>query len=200
MSIVSFVSRQLGHPEGVFGRVLLRMLNRANAGMNRMALDRLALRPGDRLLEVGFGGGDLIARALKTGLPHRVAGAERSAPAVGAARRRFRREIERGLVDVRLGDAADLPFETGTFSAVCSVNTVYFWPDPPAILSELRRVLASGGRLVLGYNAAPPPQTRTVRPAELERLMREAGFTEPSTQETRDGVSGRSFYTRAGVP
>lgn len=44
------------------------------------------------------------------------------------------------------------PYPDGYFTKVCTVNTIYFWADADAVLSELRRVLATGGRLVVCFN------------------------------------------------
>ena len=61
MNIVrAFLANQLGFPSGWFGRFLLRLLNRNNAVMNDLVLQEIELQAGDRVLEIGFGGGNLI--------------------------------------------------------------------------------------------------------------------------------------------
>ena len=61
----AFFSRQLAKPSGLFGRLFTaRWLEKANAGMNALTLDSLALVPADRLLEVGFGSGYLLEKVL----------------------------------------------------------------------------------------------------------------------------------------
>ncbi|NEQ98703.1 MAG: hypothetical protein F6K30_18620 [Cyanothece sp. SIO2G6] len=42
----AYWSRQLSHPSGWGGRLILRLLNRENAGMNAIALNALAVQPG----------------------------------------------------------------------------------------------------------------------------------------------------------
>ena len=78
------IVRQLGHPRGLGGRLLLHMLNWSNAGMNRLALRALQAGANDRVLEIGFGGGDLIKRLLAQAAPPHVTGLEQSATAVAA--------------------------------------------------------------------------------------------------------------------
>lgn len=201
MSVRDFIAGQLGRPRGFVGRLLLRVLNRANAGMNRAALRALALGGEDRLLDVGFGGGDLMAHALRTHRPALVAGVDFSAEAVRAARHRFRTAIGQGAVEIYEADAAALPFGDATFTAACTVNTVYFWPDPSAALAEMRRVLGRGGRIALVYAAAAPVGgaggTRTYAPAEVEALLRQAGFSDARTEAHRDGANGAYFCTAA---
>ena len=61
-----FMARQLRKPSGLFGRfVLPRRLSRINVTLNEATLAALDLQPDDRVLEVGFGPGDLIARAVE---------------------------------------------------------------------------------------------------------------------------------------
>lgn len=67
--IAKLMARQLGHPSGLVGRLILGPLwNRRNAALNDVAFDHLALRPHDRVLEVGFGGGYLIGRIVGGGI------------------------------------------------------------------------------------------------------------------------------------
>jgi SAM-dependent methyltransferase len=47
-----------------------------------------------------------------------------------------------------LGDCCDLQFPDGTFDAVTSINTIYFWRDTIKGLSEIRRVLKDDGIFV----------------------------------------------------
>ena len=62
-----FIARQLANPSGLFGRqVTVRWLTKANAPMNKLTLDQLNLQPHDRILEVGFGGGDLLEQIMAT--------------------------------------------------------------------------------------------------------------------------------------
>ena len=150
----AFFSRQLAHPSGLFGRFFTaRWLDRANAGMNSLTLDSLELRADDRLLEAGFGSAYLLEQVLKRGLCASVAGLDVSSEMVGHARRRLRRHITAGRARIRHGGIEAIPFGDGEFSAVCSVNTLYFWDDVRQALTECRRVLAAGGRLAICFNA-----------------------------------------------
>jgi 2-polyprenyl-3-methyl-5-hydroxy-6-metoxy-1,4-benzoquinol methylase len=51
------LSRQLSHPSGSGGKVVARLMNRGNRNLNDRAIARLDVRPGDRVLDLGFGGG-----------------------------------------------------------------------------------------------------------------------------------------------
>ncbi len=147
------VARQLARPTGWFGgAVMTRLLNRGNRQLIEATLGQLELGAGTRFLDVGFGGGAALELAYRRGV-RRLAGVDPSTEAVARLRRRAGRLAGADL-RVETGVAEALPFPDGTFDAVASTNTVYFWPALPPALLELRRVLRAGGRLALGYSGA----------------------------------------------
>jgi SAM-dependent methyltransferase len=120
----------------------------------RAILDALALTAGDRLLEIGCGGGLLLRDARATGA--HVVGLDHSEDMVRLA-------AEHAVVVHASADA--LPFADDTFTAVAMSVVFLFLPDPAAVLAECRRVLEPGGRLAVyttgpelrGTPAAPEP-------------------------------------------
>ena len=154
MPVSWLMARRFSRPRGLFGRLFLGgMLDRANVRSNALMFDVAAVDASEHVLEVGFGGGDLLIRLAETVSDGRVEGVELSEPMLRRVRARIRR---RGLADrVRLhaGSVEALPFDAGRFDCACSANTVYFWPDLHRGLAELARVLRPGGRLVLGFGS-----------------------------------------------
>lgn len=139
-----FVARQLASPKGFGGRLIMAIMNRGNAGMNRFALETLAPGKSDRVLEIGFGGGVLLPELItRSG---KVTGLDRSREAIAAAQARFGRRAE-----FLLGSVEQMPFADASFDKVVSCNTVYFWTSLHAGMREIARVLAPGGRLVIGF-------------------------------------------------
>ncbi len=208
MSLQAFVARQLALPSGLFGRwVMAPMLNRGNRAMNGLTLRQLAPGPADRVLEVGFGGGALLGDIL-AGPCAFAAGVDLSPAMVGRARRRFRSAIAAGRAELKAGSIDALPYPADAFSAVCSVNTLYFWPDVDGALAECRRVLAPGGRLVLTFTDRAAlerwPGHRhgftLYELADVERHLRGAGFDAPDVAEGTNPGEGRFFCVRARTP
>lgn len=110
----------------------------------RETLARLALAPGERLLDVGCGTGALLA-AVREAVPGVDAvGADLAPEMLAAARARLG-----AAVPLVAADAARLPVRAGRFDAVVSTSAFHYWPDPRAGLAEVARVLRPGGRLVL---------------------------------------------------
>ena len=148
-----FVSRHLSHPTGLFGRVVGRLMNRHNARINAFAVRELGVAPTDRVIEVGFGGGAALPALLERAAL--VAGIDRSVDMVHWARRRFRRAVTSGRADFREGSVETIPFPAATFDKAYTVNTVYFWRSLDEGFAELHRVLAPGGRAVIGFLPKP---------------------------------------------
>ena len=174
--------------------------------MNKLTLLQLAVGPEDRILEVGFGGGDLLEKLLSVEPCEYVAGVDLSDDMVSLVGRRLRRYILAGRAEVRGGDIEALPFGDGEFTKLCSVNTLYFWRNPSVALSECRRVLRRDGRIVLCFNAKEELALwpghkygfRLYDHAEVESLLKIAGFTDIEVTSARDSEQG-VFYCVVGV-
>lgn len=185
------ISRQLSHPSGVAGRVIAALMNRGNRDLNARAIDLLDVRPGDRVLDLGFGGGATFPVLLRRG--GTVIGVDRAGDMVHAARDRYRTEVAAGRVVVQAGDIAALPLEDGGADRILTVNTIYFWPDLPPALRELRRVLVPGGRIVIGIRDGSvmdrvTPDLFTLRtPAEICDALSAAGFADAHAVSAADG-------------
>ncbi len=192
--------RQLGNPSGLLGRFILRWLNRVNRGMNRATLQALTLTDGDRVLEIGFGGGALLGRIIAQRTASLVAGADISQLALDAAQRKFRREIAAGRAAICECGEAELPFDDASFSKVCCVNVIYFWPDVPAMVREVSRVLSPGGSFVLCYAEGSPDTVTKFPPQRVERWLREAGFLQVATSHGHDRENGTYHCTVAFKP
>jgi phosphatidylethanolamine/phosphatidyl-N-methylethanolamine N-methyltransferase len=111
----------------------------------RSAVDRLAPRPGEAILEVGVGTG---LSALSYPPFCRVVAIDVSAPMLQRAGKRL---IRRKVGHVRLCqmDAGHLAFGDGVFDAVYAPYVLNVVPDPIAVVREMLRVCRSDGRLVL---------------------------------------------------
>lgn len=126
------------------------------------AKDRMELKPGDRLLEVGVGTG--INLSLYPRSCH-VTGIDFSAPMLVKAHERV---TKKGLTNIRLleMDAATLTFPDNSFDVVYAPYVVSVVPDPIPVVREMRRVCRPGGRIViLNHFLSTNPLIRAVERA-----------------------------------
>ncbi len=117
----------------------------------RRVLELAAPRPADDVLEVATGTGVQLVRLAQTATRGNVVGVE---PSAGMLRQTRRRLHDAGLdprVDVIAASALDLPLPDEGFDLVVNSYMLDLLPrdEIPRALSEFRRVLRPGGRLVL---------------------------------------------------
>ncbi|MFC0509276.1 class I SAM-dependent methyltransferase [Micromonospora costi] len=113
-----------------------------NAGFNAVLLRHV--RPGDRVLDVGCGTGQLTR--LAAGLCREAVGIDLSAPMLERARATAEAD---GVSNVRFvrGDAQVHPFPAATFDVALSRFGVMFFADPVAAFTTVGAALRPGGRL-----------------------------------------------------
>jgi len=108
--------------------------------------ERVGLKDGYQVLEVGCGAGAFLT-ALSSARSVSLAGVDYSESLLRLARRAL------PTADVRLAEAAELPFADDSFDRVFSQGVLYYFPDlgyARDALSEMARVLKPAGRVFLG--------------------------------------------------
>ncbi|MEU4620371.1 class I SAM-dependent methyltransferase [Actinoplanes sp. NPDC023801] len=114
-----------------------------------------AVRPGDRVLDVGCGrGAVLFPAAAATGPGGHVTGID-LAPRMVELTRTAAAALPH--VTVRLGDAQAPAFPDASFDVITAGMVLFFLPDPPAALDAYRRLLRPGGRLAFSAAASYDP-------------------------------------------
>jgi ubiquinone/menaquinone biosynthesis C-methylase UbiE len=147
----SLLTRMFGRPKGSLGRLGGIIMARTNRQVAGWAIDLLGVHPSDRILEVGFGPGVGIQLLAKSALSGRVVGVDPSKEMVEQGAARNAKAIEAGRIDLRQASVERLPFEDETFDRALAVNSMQVWPDAPAGLREIRRVMKTGGRIALAF-------------------------------------------------
>jgi ubiquinone/menaquinone biosynthesis C-methylase UbiE len=115
----------------------------------RVVRTALALRPRDRVLDVGAGPGLLAAEmADEVGPEGRVCGIDISDSMLAIARTRA--DVTRGpTIELEQASAGRIPHGAQSFDVVVSTQVLEYVEDVPGALAEIRRVLRPAGRVIL---------------------------------------------------
>jgi ubiquinone/menaquinone biosynthesis C-methylase UbiE len=165
------------------------------AGVREAGLRMLAPQPGETVLEIGFGTGHaLVWLARAAGPSGRVHGIDLSDGMMAVTKNLLRHEGIADRVELRTGDATDLPYPADSMDAVFMSFTLELFdtPEIAVVLAQCRRVLKTGGRIVVvGMSKEGPhglvyesyewthrhfPNFVDCRPILVSRVIAAAGF------------------------
>lgn len=158
-----------------------------------IGLHMLAAQNGESVLEIGFGTGhSLVALTQAVGGSGKVTGVDISKGMLRVTQSRLKQSGFAEQVDLRLGDAAYLPFNAAGFDAVFASFTLELFdlPEIPVVLKECRRVLRPEGRIgvvalaktdgvavrIYEWAHAKFPHFIDCRPIYVHKVIEAAGF------------------------
>jgi SAM-dependent methyltransferase len=175
-------SRQAGHPRGLLGRIIGRLMVKDTASANDRALAKLDLTNPRTILDVGFGQGRTAAVLVRAG--HHVLGVDPSTTMVSQATARNRTACRDGRATLHHGNGITIPFPDDSADAAITAHTIYFMPDPAATIADIARVLRPGGTLVIACRTSDDdipawidPIVYRIRSADdITAMLRAAGF------------------------
>ena len=171
--------RAFGRPRGILGRLGGVIMARMNADCGAWVAGLLEVRPGDAVLEVGFGPGVIIQRLADMASSGRVAGVDQSQEMLAQASARNAAAIQSRRVDLSCGSVEEMPFADHSFDKVIAINSMQVWPDAMLGLREVRRVMKPGARVALGFTGYSGQQNRG-----LAETLTAAGFSEAHVVES----------------
>lgn len=165
-------------PSGVRGRVAGWLMALSNRKLNAWAVELLAVRPNDQVLEIGFGPGLAVQELAKRVRHGKVHGVDVSPLMVQQALRRNAAPVSAGKVALHESGVSSLPFADASIDKVLAVNSVQFWPQLDADLREVWRVLRPGGRLAIVLQPRWAPDTADVLAVrdDLVAHLRQCGY------------------------
>ena len=139
------LARRLGYADAVVARLPDSAVE-AFAGVGN-PFSQGALRPGERVIDLGSGGGfDCFVAAGQVGPEGRVVGVDMTEEMLHRSRAAAT-AMELGNVEFRQGIIEDLPVEDGWADAVISNGVINLCADKRRVFTEIMRVLRPGGRL-----------------------------------------------------
>ncbi len=145
------LGRQLGCPSGENGISVAKMMNESNAAMTLNTIAFLGLGDGHTVLELGPANGAHLADVMAKANDLRYYGLDISETMVQEARKINAALMSRYAVSFEHYDGQHIPYDDHTFDRIMTVNTIYFWSDPRALISGLERTLKPGGSCVISF-------------------------------------------------
>lgn len=157
---------QCQKPTGWLGRLNLWRMNVSHSKVTDWGLAHVSIDKQDTILDVGCGGGRTVGKLAVMATQGKVYGLDHSEESVIVTQKTNARWIESGRVEARQGSVAQLPFPGAMFDLVTAVETHFWWPNVPAGMDEIFRVLKAGGKLILIAEIYRGANTTSARLAE----------------------------------
>jgi SAM-dependent methyltransferase len=160
-----------------------------------LLLRALALKPGERVLDIGCGGGPAtFAAARAVGSSGRAVGADISLPLIELARDRA---VAAGLrnASFEIKDAQQDSIESGPFDVAMSQFGVMFFDEPKVAFTNIRRHVVPGGRLAFGCWQSIAKNPWFVGPA-LKEFVPPPPQPAPGKSPTGPFAFGETDYVR----
>ena len=145
------IAAQLRQPHGEDGLKTAEWMNKGNLNIHRNALSILNAKAGDNILEIGMGNGFHVKSILSIHPNIQYTGCDFSELMVEESKKLNADWISRGKANFIFSDATSLPFANNSFNKIFTINTIYFWEDKIAVLSEIKRVLQPKGELIIAF-------------------------------------------------
>ena len=157
----------------------------------RLLVEFTGAGPGDTVLDVACGPG-LVVCALAAVVRH-ATGIDVTPAMIERARALA---AEKGLANVawQVGDVLPLPYPDGAFSLVVSRFAFHHFAEPRAVLAEMKRVCAPGGRVALVDVAASED------PAKAAALNRMEKLRDPSHVRALTLAEQQALFPDVGLP
>jgi SAM-dependent methyltransferase len=181
---------QCQKPTGWLGRFTLWRMNASHSKLTDWGLAHISVEKNYTILDVGCGGGRTVNKLAAIATEGKVYGVDYSEESVAATNRTNAGWIEAGRVETRQASVSQLPFPDNNFDLISAVETHYFWPELPADMDEVFRVLKAGGTFILVAEVYKGASTTAAK--LLEKYPELTGMTLLTPDEHRD------LFTNAG--
>jgi SAM-dependent methyltransferase len=201
MTDANAILNQCRKPTGWWGRFTLRRMNWSHSKLTVWGLSHIQVGKDNTVLDVGCGGGRTVNKLAAMAAEGKVYGIDYSEDSVAATRNTNAKWIQVGRVEVRQAPVSQMPFADNLFDLVTAVETHFFWPNLPADVREILRVMKSGGTLIiiaeiyrgagtrtskLCEKYAPLTGMKLLSPDEHRELLAGAGYVEVRVIEKRE--------------
>ncbi len=195
---LEFIDRQYKTPKGIIGTFIGEKMVRQHKTETNWSLELMNVQQGDRILELGCGAGFAMKLILEKDLAEEIVGLDISPTIIRSARMRNKKAINEKRAKLVQANLNNLPFHNENFNTVFSIQTIYFWTDIAATLSEIFRVLKPEGVFILTFSDGKENETwegiKGITENQVIPFMKNAGFRDVSLVR---GPDSRGYHTVA---
>ena len=124
-------------------------MNQAHKDLTTWGLKHVKVEPEFVVLDVGCGGGKTISRLARRAFEGKVYGIDHSVDMVNYSKEVNNKLVAQNRVEILKGSVDKTNFKDTFFDLVTAIETYYFWSDLPKTFHEIRRILKTGGSLLI---------------------------------------------------
>ncbi len=177
-------------PQGQAGVDMLNRMNTSHGPVTDWALGILNVKEGERILDIGCGGGATIKKLLEiVGENGHVSGIDYALDSVTTSINNNLDAFVAGKTDIAQCSIEKTPFYDDLFDKVITVESLYFWPDPKENVKEVYRFTKPGGRVLLVLDIYNTPEIMEANKDNIENY----NLYVPTVEEFEDMLKGAGF-------
>lgn len=136
-------------PNGIIGKIAGKIMDLENRELNEWAVNQLNIKPGERILEIGYGPGYGIAYLLNRHEKVVVDGIDVSEDMKELASKKLKEEMTEQKVNLFVGDIEERSLPPNRYDKVLSVNNYTLWDAQLEILTNIHRAMVKEGKIVI---------------------------------------------------
>lgn len=140
------MAQQLSCPNGDGGVGIANLMHDTNFGMTKSTINALKIVDHDSVLELGHGNGKHISTIIQAAENVTYSGLE-----ISDLMKQEAESLNIAHSSFHLYNGETIPFKDEQFTKAMTVNTIYFWKKPVALLNEVYRVLKPGGLFCITF-------------------------------------------------
>jgi SAM-dependent methyltransferase len=189
IAIILGLTQQYRYPTGWRGRYVARLMNQSHEPLTLWGLTKVKIASKDVILDVGCGGGRTVSRLARLAPQGKIFGTDVSPEMVKYSKEMNKELIAQNRVQIVEGSVDKIGFPDDYFDLVTAVETYFFWPNFGNAINEIKRVLKSGGNLLLvnemikdgvyevkNAKLIEEAHVHLIPLQEIQKYMRSAGF------------------------
>jgi cyclopropane fatty-acyl-phospholipid synthase-like methyltransferase len=173
------LAKQFRKPGGLLGRLAGKIMFFENRKINLWTIDRLTIKPGDYILEVGFGPGYAIEEMLQKQGNLKIDGIDVSETMVRTAQARNEKAVHKGKLKLYQKAIEDYNQKQYRYDKVISVNNYPLWKNKKKSLDRIHQLMKDGGKIAITVQPREEDASREKTYAhafQIEQGLLYAGF------------------------